>query len=211
METDFRQPIRTYYNRAARIYDLIEFIRKDTRPKVVQKSNLQTGEKVLDACTGTGDLALAFAMAGADVTGIDIAEKMLLRARKKSNVFHVSWIKMDASDIKFQDDSFDISTISLALHHMPEDEQIKVLSELARVTKRRVIIVEPHQPFNQKLHWLWGVVGSIVDESKFMRQWVRQDFNQTCSYAGLEVEDIEVTTQAVHRITVCKPVKNGHS
>jgi len=210
MGTDFRQPILTYYNRASRIYDLIEFIRKDTRPKVLQKSELQPGERVLDACTGTGDLALVFAKAGAEVTGIDIAENMLLRAKEKTNGFQVSWIKMDASELKFRDNSFDISTISLALHHMPENEQVKVLSELARVTRRRVIIVEPHQPFNQKLHWLWGIVGSIVDESKYMPQWVRQDFNQTCNNAGLDVEDIEVSTRSVHRITVCKPGNNGH-
>jgi demethylmenaquinone methyltransferase/2-methoxy-6-polyprenyl-1,4-benzoquinol methylase len=206
MNTDFRKPILNYYNRAAHIYDLIEFIRRNTRPKVVEKSNLKQGEKVLDACTGTGDLALAFAKAGAEVTGIDIAENMLLRAREKTNGFHVTWIKMDASNIKFRDNFFDISTISLALHHMPEEEQSKVLTELARVTRRKIIIVEPHQPFNRKLHWLWGVVGSIVDESKFMPQWVRQDFNRTCNKAGLLVEDIEVTTRAIHRITVCKPI-----
>ena len=210
METDFRKPILSHYNRAARIYDIIEFIRRDTRPKVVEKSGLRNGDKVLDACTGTGDLALAFAKAGADVTGIDIAEKMLLRARQKSNGFLVSWFRMDTTDIKFRDNSFDISTISLALHHMPEEEQIKALSELARVTRRKVIIVEPHQPFNKKLHWLWGIVGSIIDESKYMPQWVRQDFNQTCKNSGLEVESIEVTTRSIHRITVSKPVKNSH-
>jgi ubiquinone/menaquinone biosynthesis C-methylase UbiE len=210
MENDFRQYVLYHYNRAAKNYDLGEFIRKGTRPKVVQKSGIQPGEIVLDACTGTGELALAFAQVGAKTIGIDIADEMLLRATEKTNGLPANWFNMDATKLKFSDNTFDVSTISLALHHMPEDTQIQVLSELARVTRHKVIVVEPHQPFNPKLHWLWKIVADVIDESEYIHQWVKQDFNQTCQKAGLEIESIEITTLAIHRITVCKPVKYGH-
>ena len=208
MENDFRQYVLYYYNRAAKNYDFGEFIRKGTRPKVVQKSGIQPGGKVLDACTGTGELALAFAQAGAKTIGIDIADEMLCRAVEKTCDLPATWLNMDATNLKFSDHSFDVSTISLALHHMPEETQVQVLSELARVTLHKVIIVEPHQPLNPKLHWLWRIVADIIDESEYISQWVKQDFNQTCQKAGLEIESVEITTLAIHRITVCKPVKN---
>ncbi len=206
MERDFRNHVHHHYGWAAKYYDRVEFIRKGTRQKVIKLCQLNPGDKVLDVCTGTGELALAFARLGAEVTGIDIVDSMLVRAEKKSNGNKPSWLNMDATALKFPANYFDISTLSLALHHMPEATQNQVLSEMARVTRRKVVLVEPHQPFNSKLHWAWGLVGSIVDKSEYMRQWVRQDFNQTCRAAGLEVEDFSVTTFAIHRITVCKPM-----
>src|SRR4029078_5047532 len=44
----------------------------------------EPGDRVLDACCGTGDLAVAASRAGARVTGLDFSERMLERARGKS-------------------------------------------------------------------------------------------------------------------------------
>ena len=113
---------------------------------------------------------------------------------------------MDATQLKFADKTFDIAAISLALHHMPENVQLRVLSEIRRVTRRKVITVEPHTPFKKQLRRPWGVVASVIDESEYMQQWAIQDFNKTCQNAGLQVESYEIMTFAIHRITVCKPM-----
>ena len=207
MERDFRHYVLYHYNKAASYYDWIEFIRKGTRPKVIEMSGWQPGETVLDVCTGTGDLAITFARMGAEVVGVDIAENMLRRAAAKTNGEHLTWLNMDATNLQFPANSFDITTLSLALHHMPEDTQIEVLSEIARVTRRKVIIVEPHQPFSRWLHSIWGFVASHVDKSEYMPQWVRQDFNRTCQNAGLQVDEIRVATLAIHRLTACRPTQ----
>jgi len=205
LEKDYRKKILRHYNRAAGIYDIDEFIRKGTRAKIIGFSDIQPGERVLDICTGTGELALAFARVGARVTAIDLAKRMLYRAADKTGNFLINWLNMDATRLGFSENTFHVSTVSLALHHMPERIQLKVLSELAHVTRHKVIIVEPHQPYNEKIHRLWAFIASIIDESEFMSQWVRQDLNQTCTNAGLEVEFTEVCTLAVHRITLCRP------
>ncbi len=184
----------------------MEFIRKGTRQKVIAYSEIQPNDNVLDVCTGTGELAIAFARAGATVTGIDIAEDMLKRAGEKFNGTSLSWHRMDACHLAFDRHSFDVSAISLALHHMPEVVQHQVLSELARVTRRKIIIVEPHQPFAAWKHTAWALIATIIDESEYMFEWARQDFNRVCAQAGLAVEHVEVTTLAIHRITVCRPV-----
>ena len=55
---------------------------------------VRPGDKVLDACCGTGDLAVAALHAGATVTGLDFSERMLERARAKST--EVEWVQGDA-------------------------------------------------------------------------------------------------------------------
>jgi len=207
--SDYRTKVLHHYNRAANIYDLFEFIRHGTRKKVVDLSGWQPGETVLDVCTGTGELAFTFARLGAQVVGIDIAINMLNRAIDKTIGTQPTWQEMDATELQFEENSFDISTLSLALHHMPENIQHHVLSEMARVTRRCVILIEPHTPYNDRLKTFWGAMASVIDESEYMPQWAKQDFNQTCQQAGLKVENQLITTLYIHRITRCRPMING--
>jgi demethylmenaquinone methyltransferase/2-methoxy-6-polyprenyl-1,4-benzoquinol methylase len=183
----------------------MEFIRRGTRNTAIMLSGWHPGEKVLDLCTGTGELALAFARRGAEVVGIDIARGMLKRAQTKSPSTNLTWAEMDATELSFEAKSFDISLISLALHHMPIAVQLRVLRELRRVTLKRIVIIEPHTPANPRLFALWSIVASLIDESEYMHEWIRQDFTNTCHTAGLKVDFVQVTSIGLHRITLCNP------
>ena len=210
LKPNFRWHVLRYYNRFAHLYDLAEFIRRGTRRKAIQLSNWRPGEKVLDLCTGTGELALTFASKGAEVVGADLARGMLKRAFAKSSVQNPTWVEMDATDLPFPSKSFAVSLLSLALHHMPETVQLRVLGELRRVTRRRIVIIEPNTPVNPRWFPLWTVIATLIDESEYMREWVRQDFSNTCHTAGLKVESSQVTTLGLHRITLCDPKTGAH-
>lgn|GEM_PF-1087498 len=201
----YQQHVLHYYNRFAHLYDLGEFIRRGTRRKAMLLSGWQPGEHILDLCTGTGDLAITFASHGANVTGIDIARGMLRRAAAKSKDMRTSWLEMDATELAFADHSFEISMLSLALHHMPVQAQLQVLREVRRVTSRSIVIIEPAIPVKPEWVPLWMFVASIIDESEHMHEWVRQDFAATCQAAGLNVESVHVTTFGLHRIVICSP------
>ena len=167
----YQQHVLHFYNRFAHLYDLGEFIRRGTRRKALELSGWQPGEKVLDLCTGTGDLAITFASQGADVFGIDIARGMLKRARVKSATTapaRTSWFEMDATALAFADNAFEVSVLSLALHHMPVQVQLQVMRELRRVTSRRIVIIEPDVPVDQRWVPLWTFVASLIDESEHM-------------------------------------------
>ena len=201
----YQQHVLYHYNRFAHLYDLGEFIRRGTRRKALELSGWQPGERVLDLCTGTGDLAITLASHGANVIGIDIARGMLRRASTKSRNMTTSWLEMDATELAFADGSFEISMLSLALHHMPVQTQLQVLRELRRVTSRCVVIVEPDIPVKPEWVPLWIFVASVIDESEYMQEWVHQDFVTTCKTAGLNVESIHGTTFGLHRIVICNP------
>ena len=89
------------------------------------------GDAVLDACCGTGDLALAAERAGGKVTGVDFSERMLERARAKSQT--VEWVHADVTALPFEDASFDAVTVGFGIRNVPDLEA--GLAELGRVLR----------------------------------------------------------------------------
>jgi demethylmenaquinone methyltransferase / 2-methoxy-6-polyprenyl-1,4-benzoquinol methylase len=99
---------------------------------------------VLDACCGTGDLAIAAARAGGRVTGVDFSERMLERAREKAP--ELEWVQGDALTLPFPDDSFDAATVGFGVRNL--DDLEAGLAELRRVLRPagRLAILEITRP-----------------------------------------------------------------
>ena len=105
---------------------------------------VRPGDAVLDACCGTGDLAIAAERAGGRVTGLDFSEQMLVRARGKSD--SVEWVLGDVTALPFDDASFDAVTVGFGIRNVPDLEA--GLAELARVVRPggRVACLEITRP-----------------------------------------------------------------
>jgi len=141
--------VRTMFDRIAPVYDAMNHAmtagldrrwRKETARAVVSR-----GDRVLDACCGTGDLALADLHAGAArVTGLDFSERMLERARAKSS--EVEWVQGDALALPFADGSFDGATVGFGVRNL--DDLEAGLRELRRVLRQggRLGILEITRP-----------------------------------------------------------------
>jgi demethylmenaquinone methyltransferase/2-methoxy-6-polyprenyl-1,4-benzoquinol methylase len=99
--------------------------------RLAAEAVVHRGDKVLDACCGTGDLALADERAGGQVTGLDFSEGMIERAREKSKT--VEWVIGDATALPFEDESFDAVTVGFGIRNVPDLEA--GLAELARVLR----------------------------------------------------------------------------
>ena len=97
------------------------------------------GERVLDVACGTGLVSLAAAMSvqrEGHVTGVDISERKVDRARiraKGRNVSNVSFERMDAENLDFPDGSFDVVLCSSGLTDLPDPA--RTLREMARVLR----------------------------------------------------------------------------
>ena len=88
-------------------------------------------KRVLDLCCGTGDIALAFTRAGADVTGADFTEEMLRVAEARTK--EVRWVRADALQLPFPEDSFDVVSVGYGLRNLADIE--RGLREILRVLK----------------------------------------------------------------------------
>jgi demethylmenaquinone methyltransferase / 2-methoxy-6-polyprenyl-1,4-benzoquinol methylase len=141
--------VRSMFDRIAPVYDLMNRLMTlglDQRwRRLTARSVVAPGDRVLDACCGTGDLAVAARREGAaEVVGLDFAERMLERARRKDAA--VEWVQGDLLELPFEDVSFDAATVGFGIRNVADLE--RGLAELARVLRPggRVGILEITRP-----------------------------------------------------------------
>ena len=105
---------------------------------------VRPGDRVVDVCCGTGDLAIAALPVAADVVGLDFSEAMLERARRKAP--GIEWVQGDALALPFDDASFDAATVGFGVRNVEDLE--RALAELRRVLRPggRVGILEITRP-----------------------------------------------------------------
>lgn len=112
--------------------------------RAAARAIVRPGDRVLDLCCGTGDLALAGREAGGDVTAVDFSARMLERARSKSS--EIVWLEADALHLPLVDASFDAVTIGFGLRNVAGAEQ--GLAEMRRVLTSggRVAVLDVTRP-----------------------------------------------------------------
>lgn len=140
-EKEYYSLIKKVFDILAPFYDIVTIPISGVRDKVMNFTNAKNGSKILDVATGTGKQAFAFAKKGCDVIGIDLSEAMLKVANKKNKYGNMKFEVADATNLPFKDNSFDVSSVSFALHDMPLTIREKALKEMVRVTKTKGIIV----------------------------------------------------------------------
>jgi ubiquinone/menaquinone biosynthesis C-methylase UbiE len=139
-ETEYYALTKKAFDFLAPFYNILTLPLVRVRNQVVDFANAVKGSTVLDVATGTGQPAFAFAKRGYDVIGVDLTESMLDIARKHNKGSLVKFEAADATHLRFEADSFDVSCVSFALHDMPPNIREKVLQEMVRVTKPGGII-----------------------------------------------------------------------
>src|SRR5207244_6151400 len=97
--------------------------------RLTAQAVVRPGDRVLDACCGTGDLALAARKAGGVVTGLDFSTAMLERARRKSK--SIEWVEGDLLALPFENGSFEAATVGFGVRNVADLE--RALVELRRV------------------------------------------------------------------------------
>jgi demethylmenaquinone methyltransferase / 2-methoxy-6-polyprenyl-1,4-benzoquinol methylase len=160
--------VRTMFDRIAPVYDLMNRVMTaglDGRwRRLTTRAVVRPGDRVLDACCGTGDLALADERAGGRVVGLDFSERMLERARRKSSA--IEWVRGDLLELPFEDASFDGATVGFGVRNVADLE--RSLRELRRVLRPGgrlgiLEITEPRgllRPFYRL--WFYGTVHLLV-------------------------------------------------
>lgn len=113
---------------------------------------------ILDLCTGTGDLALAYhraAKGAVPIVGADFCHEMLVRAEaktKRKDIGQIRFLEADAQRLPFPDDMFQITTVAFGLRNVTDTD--RGIAEMVRVTQPggRIAILE----FSQPRGWLMG-------------------------------------------------------
>ena len=104
------------------------------------------GMKILDIAAGTGSSSRPLVDKGAEVTALDFSRGMIEQGRKQNK--NINFVQGDALKLPFEDNSFEVTTISFGLRNTSSTEI--ALKEALRVTKDggRIVVAEFSHPVN---------------------------------------------------------------
>ena len=182
--------IEKIYRRYAKRYDFyFGALLQPGRKAVIDRMRCQPGERILEVGVGTG-LSLPLYPSGVQVTGIDISEDMLRRARVRTarhGLRHVAaLLRMDAEHMQFRDDSFDKVVAMYVVSVVPSPTQL--VAEMRRVCRPggELYIVNHFQHANPLVAGMERLLAPLSRLLGFHSDFPLQDFLRE---ADLEVSE----------------------
>lgn len=138
-------------HRYDRINDLQSFgMHHRWKRRLVGLAGVGRGNRALDVCCGTGDIAELLAGTGAEVIGLDFTDEMLEVARHRAaqSRLAIRYLNGDAMQLPFDDASFDAVTIGFGLRNLAGWEA--GLREMQRVARPggRLLVLDFGRPDN---------------------------------------------------------------
>src|SRR5229473_7981206 len=162
VENDF---VARVYENIAWVYDLtFGPALHPGRVNAIQRMAIKRGDRVLEVGVGTG-INPALYPTDCSVTGIDLSSSMLEKARERvarKGVRNVRLLQMDAANMKFADDSFDIVYAPYVISVVPDP--VAVTREMRRVCRPggRIVILNHFRSPGRIASWLERVIAPFT-------------------------------------------------
>jgi len=159
--------------------------------QLVNLLEIGAGERVLDLATGTAEVAVRAARKGAAVTGIDIAEPMLGKARERAEEegLQITFDRGDVEYLPYEDSCFDVLASNFGLIFAPD--HANVAEEVARVSCPGARLGFTAWKPNPKLGELYRRFTESPIEGREAYEWGREDHVEDMlgEHFELEFED----------------------
>lgn len=184
---------KKFWNRISKIYTSFQEKRnKELYNTLCQKIKplLKENQKVLELACGTGQFTEFLSNNSQYLISSDFSEKMVYEAKKRFNVDNVSFEVQDATNLSYEDNSFDIVLIANALHVMPNPD--KALKEIKRVLTCDGILIAPTFVYDGKINNFRLFIMEKIGFKTFNKWTSTQylDFIQTQGFNVISIENI---------------------
>jgi ubiquinone/menaquinone biosynthesis C-methylase UbiE len=194
------------YDRTARFYDIVDAPMDwmggaERRRRVLSRAKGCT----LEVGVGTGRNLSSYPD-GVEVTGIDISEGMLSRARRRAARLPIP-VRLQQADVEqlpFPDDSFD--TVTATCVFCSVEDPVRGFEEVRRVVKPagQVLLLEHVRPRGRLLGWLADLLTPLT--RRLFGPEINRRTEENVRRAGLEI--VDVRRQGVWREIVAGPDKH---
>jgi phosphatidylethanolamine/phosphatidyl-N-methylethanolamine N-methyltransferase len=164
------------------------------RLEAMEKMALRAGTHVLEVGVGTG-INLALYPRNCRITGIDLSSKMLKKAQGRideKGLHNCDLAEMDATQLKFADNSFDVVYAPYVISVVPEP--VKVAREMYRVCRPggRVIILNHFKSANRLMGWIEKVISPATVHIGFTADLDLQGFLQQADLKPVSLEKVNI-------------------
>ena len=201
VENDF---VTRVYKKLASVYDFTYGpALHPGRVDAIRRMSIQPGDRVLEVGVGTG-INVDLYPPSCAVTGVDLSSPMLEKARDRvarTGVRNVRLLQMDAANLKFADDTFDIVYAPYLISVVPDP--VAVVREMRRVCRPggRIIILNHFRSQNPVGAWMERI---IAPAAKYLGFKSDLDLPAFLVQAGLKPVSIEkVNVPRIWSLVIC--------
>jgi len=159
---------KSFFNQLAPKYDRLNDVislgqQQEYRDAAIVDLNLEPWMRVLDVCTGSGDMAISMSQRckGIRVDAVDVAEEMLLLAKDKADhleLENINFYEASALNLPFKDNAFDAIMMCFGLRNLKDIQS--GLKEMYRVLKPGGVFItidlgKPRGLWQKKLYQIY--------------------------------------------------------
>lgn len=169
--------IKSKFNKVfSYVYFFTDFLSFPLRKKIIDQISHLKNKKVLDICCGTGINSLILSEKGANVIGIDLSKNQIFLANKrkaKDKKLKLRFKLMDAENLEFKNNAFDMAICSFGLHEVGTLFTFKkVIKEMKRVVrlKGRMIIADYNKPKNNFISFVLYKIASLFEPQETLKE-----------------------------------------
>jgi ubiquinone/menaquinone biosynthesis C-methylase UbiE len=179
----------------------------------IEQTDLQTFS-VLDVGAGSGELLRVIAKFSrkqkrkAHLLGLELNARAAGAILEESKSFdEIKAVRGDALNLPFADESFDYAICSLFTHHFTDEKVIEILSEMSRVSRRKIYVIDLHR--NETAYRYYKIfcavfrISSLVREDgslSILRSFVPQELEKLGREANLK--EVSVTEHFPSRLVL---------